>query len=91
MSNLKDVPDLVDYPYEWAWNQHPTNPMSIVVYHWGRPVMSFFLGEAMESAGYNHVMQHVEECNRTPWLVRWQQERGEHVMDALTKDYENLR
>ena len=91
MSNhLNDIPPLENHPYEWAWNTHPTDPMRIVIYHWSQPVMSLFLGEAMESAGYHAVMQHVEECNSTPWLRRWQKERGQAITDALTKTYESI-
>jgi len=84
---LADIPSLKDYPHEWGWGQHPDNSMSIVIYHWSRPVMTFFLGEAMESAGYAAVMQHVEECNRTPWLKKWQTDRQEELVELLAKDY----
>ena len=85
--DLLDVPPLKNYPYEWAWNLHPTNSMVIVVYQWGKPVMSFFLGEAMESAGYRAVMKHVNECNTSPWLKKWQTERQEELITVLTADY----
>ena len=85
--SIEGVPALENYPYEWAWGIHPSDPMSIVIYHWSKPVMSLFLGEAMESAGYRAVMQHVEECNRTPWLIKWQTERGEELIELLKKDY----
>ena len=39
-----DIPELVDYPYEWAWGIHPADDMIIVVYHWSKPVMTMFLG-----------------------------------------------
>lgn len=85
--HLENIPDLKDYSYEWAWNLHPEDSMSVVVYHWSRPVMCFFLGEALESAGYRAVMQHVEECNRTPWLTRWHQERQDEIVELLKKEY----
>ena len=93
MKYLSDIPILKDhYDQEFTWNQHPTDPMIFVIYHWGKPVMSFFLGEAIESAGYKHVMQHIDDCNRTPWLHRWHKERKDFeykdVVDILTKDYE---
>jgi hypothetical protein len=91
---LSEIPDLDNhYNREFMWNQHPTDPMIFVIYHWGKPVMSFFLGEAIEAAGYKHVMQHVNECNKTPWLHRWQKERKNmeyaDVVNILKKDYEN--
>lgn len=88
MSSLKNVLDLEEYGnQEFVWDQHPTDPMSFVVYHHGKPVMCLFLGEAIESAGYKHVMEHVNECNNTPWLKRWQQEKNEALIDLITKEY----
>jgi len=93
-SHLKDIPDLENhYDLEFLWNLHPTDSMSVVIYHWGKPVMSFFLGEAMEAAGFTAVMKHIDECNNTPWLTRWHKEKQDmeykQVMDILLKDYEN--
>lgn len=85
----KDIPDLIDYPYEWAWNLHPTDKMIIVVYHWSKPVMTMFLGEAIEASSCIQVMKHIEECDNSPWLTNWQAERQLVFMEALTKDYEN--
>ena len=87
MNRLKDVPNLQNYTAEWGWNTHPHDPMSIVIYHWSRPVMSFFLGEAMENAGYTAVMKHIKECNHTPWLIKWQVERQDELVELLRKDY----
>jgi hypothetical protein len=93
MNHLSKIPPLDDHcNQEFLWDTHPTDSMSMIVYHWGKPVMSLFLGEAIESAGYKAVMEHIEECNRTPWLHRWHKERKEFeykdVIDILTKDYE---
>ena len=90
MSKLADVPDLVDHPYEWAWNIHPTDPMSIVIYHWSRPVMSLFLGEAIESTSRNAVLQHILICDRTPWLTRWQEEKHNSLIDLLSANYAHI-
>ena len=84
---LADVPPLTNHPYEWAWNMHPKDRMSMVIYHWGQPVMSIFLGEAMESAGRNNVLKHVVECDNSYWLKQWQQEKNAVIMEALTRDY----
>lgn len=90
MSKLTDVPDLVDHPYEWAWNIHPTDPMSIVIYHWSRPVMSLFLGEAIERTSRNAVLQHILICDRTPWLTRWQEEKHNSLIDLLSANYAHI-
>ena len=91
--HLKDIPDLVDHPYEWAWNLHPTNPMNIVIYHWSKPVMSIFLGEALESSSRKEIIKHIIECDNTPWLERWQKEKKDMeysgVVNILKKDYVN--
>jgi hypothetical protein len=36
-----------------------------------------FLGEAIESAGRENIMKHVRECDRSPWLHKW----NESAMD----------
>lgn len=90
MSKLADIPPLEDHPYEWAWNLHPTDPMIIVVYHWSQPVMRLSLHEAIESSSRTEVIKHIEECDRTPWLRRWQAERSHAIMNALTQDYADL-
>jgi hypothetical protein len=85
--HLADIPPLEDHPYEWAWNLHPTNSMIIVIYHWSQPVMSIFLGEAMEHGSRNEILKHIVECDRTPWLKRWQEEKHACLINLLTADY----
>lgn len=84
---LSEIPPLKNVRSEYAWDSHPTDPMIFVIYHWGKPVMSFFLGEAIEAAGYAAVMKHVNECNNTPWLRKWHDERNEELVGLLAKDY----
>ena len=85
--HLADIPPLEDHPYEWAWNLHPTDPMSIVVYHWSQPVMRFSLCEAIESSSRNEVLKHIVECDNTPWLKSWQEEKHACLINLLTADY----
>ncbi len=93
MKHLKDIPNLVDHPYEFAWNMHPTDSMSIVIYHWGKPVMCFSLHEALESSSRREIIKHIIECDNTPWLEKWQKEKKdmeyENVVSILKKDYSN--
>ena len=49
--------------------------------------MKISLHEAIESAGYNNIMKHVRECNRTHWLKKWQEERMQDVYDTLADKY----
>jgi hypothetical protein len=49
--------------------------------------MSLFLGEAIESSSRNAVLQHIVECDRTPWLTRWQEEKHACLINLLSADY----
>lgn len=88
--HLSDIPPLEDCSYEFAWEMHPTDPMCMVIYHWSQPVMMLSVHEAIESSSRTEVIKHIIECDNTPWLTRWQAERGQTVFDALTADYANL-
>lgn len=35
------------------------------------PANTIFLGEAMESAGRESVMRHIDEIERSPWIRSW--------------------
>jgi hypothetical protein len=54
----------------YSWDIEPGS-MSVVIKKNGKRLFSFFLGEAMETAGRVAVMRHVEECDSTPWLSHW--------------------
>jgi hypothetical protein len=86
--HLQDILPLEDHPYEWAWNLHPTDKMSIVIYHWSKPVMRFSLCEAIESSSRNEVLKHIVECDNTPWLKAWQEEKHSCLIDLLAADYD---
>lgn len=88
---LKDIPPLEDHPYEYAWNLHPDDKMCIVVYRWSQPVMMIGLHEAIESSSRTQVLKHIEECDRTPWLKSWHEERNQLIMNALTADYASVQ
>jgi hypothetical protein len=88
--HLSDIPPLENHPHEWAWNIHPNDKMSIVIYHWGDPVMCFSLCEAIESSSRNQVLQHIVECDNTPWLTSWQEEKHACLINLLTANYANL-
>jgi hypothetical protein len=84
---LQDIPPLEDNPYEWAWNLHPNDKMIIVIYHWNQPVMHFSLCEAIESSSRNEVLKHIVECDNTPWLTSWQEEKHACLINLLAADY----
>jgi hypothetical protein len=68
------------YDNGYSWDQ---DEMTIIIKHKGKVVMKLSMHEAIESAGYNNIMKHVRECNRTPWLHRWQKERMDEVASTL--------
>jgi hypothetical protein len=88
--SLKDIPPLEHHPHEFAWNMHPTDPMSMVVYHWGQPVMILSLQEAIESGSRTEILKHIQECDNTPWLTRWQEEKHAALVTVLSADYVHL-
>lgn len=67
----------------YSWNTDPDDPMIINIFHKGQKVMSFFLGEAIESAGRTAVMRHIEECDRSHWLEKWQKEKHNALIDII--------
>lgn len=92
MTYLKDVPNLPDnHNQQFLWNMHPTDPMAIVIYHWGEPVMCISLHEAIESSSRSEVIKHIIECDNTPYLHRWQKQKKDaeyaDVVNILMKDY----
>lgn len=70
---------------EFSWDLDKTDPMIVVIKHHGAPVMRFFLGEAIESAGRQRVMAHVRECDHSPWLVQWRKHAEQEVIEKLSK------
>lgn len=61
-----------------VWDLVPKDPMSIGIWasraalkRGDKPVMTLFIGEAMENAGRRPVMKHVKECDNSPWLPNW--------------------
>jgi hypothetical protein len=41
----------------------------------GETVMQFDVVQVVESANRNYVLNHIIECDNTPWLTRWQAEK----------------
>ena len=46
------------------------------------PMATIFLGEAMESAGREAVMQHIAEIERSPWIRSW---HADHTFKLLKR------
>lgn len=77
---MVDVETMTD---DYSWDLDPTDKMRIVIKHRGLRVMSLFLGEAMKSAGRKNIMDHVRECDRSPWLHNWTKDAMDEEMKIL--------
>lgn len=49
-----------------------------------KPIMTLFGGEIIESLGRKFVVQHVRNCDRSPWLKKWKEQYHE-TFDAIKK------
>jgi hypothetical protein len=49
-----------------------TDGMTIRIYDHGQQVLSFFLGEAIESAGRELVEQHIDAIESCGWVHGWE-------------------
>lgn len=56
---------------DYSWDMDKNDPTLINIFHNGEKIMSLYLGEAMEAAGRKKVMEIVNECDNTPWLLHW--------------------
>jgi hypothetical protein len=75
---------------EITWNIDNPNDMRIVLRQYGNIIMQISVYEVIESCSRIKIMQHVAECDRTPWLTRWQNEKHAGIVDLLTKDYSDV-
>ena len=71
------------------WNIDKEDPMLIKIWTSHKdydlnlpPAATIFLGEAIESAGREAVMQHIEEIDRSPWIRSW---HADHTFKLLKK------
>jgi hypothetical protein len=63
-------------------------PMIVSIKQDGKTVMKISIAEIIESSPRQAVLNHIAECDRTPWLTRWQNEKHAGLVDLLKKDYE---
>ena len=66
-----------------TWNIDDPNSMQVVIRYKGNEVFHFSMYEAIESCNRNKVLEHVAECDRTPWLTRWQGDKQEVAVNIL--------
>jgi hypothetical protein len=72
---------------ELSWDIDDPKSMIVGIKQDGKIVMKISIAEIIESSSRKSVLNHVAECDRTPWLTRWQNERHEVIVDLLKKDY----
>jgi hypothetical protein len=53
-----------------SWDIEP-GTLSLKISYNGRVAFSLFLGEAMEAAGREAVMEHIKEIERSTWIKGW--------------------
>lgn len=70
-------------PNELSWDIEDPDDMRIVITYQGKQVMSISMHEAIESCSRQKVLAHVRECDNTPWLKRWNNEKHSELMDIL--------
>ncbi len=66
-----------------SWDLSEIDNMIIVVKYNGVRVMGISLHEAVESAGRKAIMKHVRECDRSPWLRKWHDDKMEQEISIL--------
>lgn len=66
-----------------SWNIDDPDSMQVVIRYKGEMVFHFSMYEAIESCNRNKVLSHVAECDRTPWLKRWQGDIQELTVNKL--------
>ena len=71
------------YDDGYTWDLDPDDRMIIVIKFNGNRIMSIYLGEAIESAGYHAIMKHIEEIKRSPWIRSWHDPMKEEVVKIL--------
>lgn len=74
--------------YEYSWTISPDDPMLMLIKHHGKTVMRIGMHEAVESSSRTAILKHIVECDRTPWLTRWQQEKHDFLVEVLKRDFE---
>ena len=61
-------------PYNLSWEIE--EPMRITIRYHGNAVMKISVCEVIESNPRKLVMNHIRECDRTPWLKNWGADDG---------------
>ena len=68
---------------EYSWDIK--TPMIVTIRHNNAEVMRISIAEIIESSSRKDVFNHIAECDRTPWLKRWNIEKHEALVELLKK------
>jgi hypothetical protein len=68
---------------EYSWDIDSDDRMVIIIKHYGKQLFRISLCEAIESSSRKQVLAHIRECDKTPWLKRWQDEVMDDTVDKL--------
>ena len=56
---------------EYSWDIDEADPTIINIFHNKTKVMKIYIGEAMEAIGRQRIMNIVDNCDNSPWLLYW--------------------
>jgi hypothetical protein len=70
-------------PTELSWTIDDPNDMLMVIKYQGNKVMTISMHEAIESCSRRKILNHVKECDRSPWLEQWTNEKHAELIDIL--------
>lgn len=67
----------------YSWMLDPEDNMIILIRYLDKILFKISLYEVIESSSRKKILEHIEECDRTPWLYKWQEEIADAVADRL--------
>lgn len=70
-------------PRDLTWNIDDPDSMKVVIRYQGSAMMTISMCEAIESCSRKAVLTHVKECDNSPWLKRWNNEKHTELIDIL--------
>lgn len=70
---------------ELSWSIDDPTDMLMVIKYQGNKVMTISMHEAIESCSRMKVLDHVRECDNTPWLSRWNNEKHTELIDIVRR------
>lgn len=74
-----------NYNKGYQWGIDPEDPMIVQIYHNDKTILRLWIGEIIENSSRTQILNHIKECDDTPWLEKWQKEKYQEVIKILTK------